>query len=449
MTVTVRFAPSPTGLIHVGNVRTALLNWLFARKQGGRFLLRIDDTDAARSEARYERAVLEDLAWLGLVHDLFARQSERFSVYGAAAERLKAAGRLYPCYETADELERKRRRQQGRGAPPVYDRAAMKLTDDERRALEAQGRAPHWRFYLGEGSVQWNDLIRGPVEIDLASVSDPVLVRSDGQFLYTLPSVVDDIEFEITHIVRGEDHVTNTAAQIALFEALNALPPTFAHHPLLVMADGSALSKRLGSLAIAELRDEGFEPMAFMALLAKIGTAGPIVPRTSLDALVDEFDFAKIGRAPARFDMAELKALDARVLHETPYADVAARLRGFGVSGPQERCEAFWNAVRGNLETFSDTAVWWQVVEGPLAPVIENPALCTAAAGLLPSEPFDAETWDLWTRAVAEQSGEKGRSLYHPLRMALTGRSDGPELKKLLVLIGERRARARLLGEAA
>ena len=449
MTVTVRFAPSPTGFIHVGNVRTALLNWLHARKEGGRFLLRIDDTDVTRSETRFEEAIVEDMAWLGLAHDLFARQSERTPQYQAAADQLKAAGRLYPCYETADELERKRRRQQARGAPPVYDRTAMKLTEADRKALEAEGRVAHWRFFLGEGVAEWNDLIRGPVHIDLSTVSDPVLVRSDGQFLYTLPSVVDDIDFGISHIVRGEDHVTNTAAQIALFKALDAEPPIFAHHPLLVMADGSALSKRLGSLAISELRNEGYEPMALNSLLAKIGTADPVEPRTTLRALAEEFDFAKIGRAPARFDLAELKSLDAKLLHETPFTAVEARLHGIGVSGTAARVEAFWLAVRANLETFSDAAVWWQVAEGPLTPVIEDQPLCTAAAGLLPSEPFDENTWPAWTRAVAAETGAKGRALYHPLRLALTGRGDGPELKKLLVLIGERRARARLLGEVA
>ncbi len=449
MSVTVRFAPSPTGYIHVGNVRTALLNWLFARKSGGRFLLRIDDTDTARSETRYEEALLEDLRWLGLTYDVFARQSERAQVYRAAADRLKAAGRLYACYETADELERKRRRQQARNSPPVYDRTAMHLTDAQRSALEAEGRVAHWRFFLGEGTAEWQDLIRGPVSIDLASVSDPVLVRSDGQFLYTLPSVVDDIDFAITHIVRGEDHVTNTATQIALFKALGGEPPQFAHHPLLVMADGSALSKRLGSLAIRELRNEGYEPMAINALLAKIGTADPVEPRAALDQLAAEFEFAKIGRAPARFDMGELKAVDAKLLHETPYERVADRLRAIGVSAPRERAEAFWLAVRGNLETFSDAAVWWQVVEGPLEPVVEDAALCASAAGLLPCEPFGDDTWSTWTREVSQQLNVKGRALFHPLRLALTGRGDGPELKKLLVLIGERRARARLLGEMA
>ena len=325
----------------------------------------------------------------------------------------------------------------------------MHLTDAQRSALEAEGRVAHWRFFLGEGTAEWQDLIRGPVSIDLASVSDPVLVRSDGQFLYTLPSVVDDIDFAITHIVRGEDHVTNTATQIALFKALGGEPPQFAHHPLLVMADGSALSKRLGSLAIRELRNEGYEPMAINALLAKIGTADPVEPRAALDQLAAEFEFAKIGRAPARFDMGELKAVDAKLLHETPYERVADRLRAIGVSAPRERAEAFWLAVRGNLETFSDAAVWWQVVEGPLEPVVEDAALCASAAGLLPCEPFGDDTWSTWTREVSQQLNVKGRALFHPLRLALTGRGDGPELKKLLVLIGERRARARLLGEMA
>ena len=330
----VRFAPSPTGHIHVGNVRTALLNVLLAKKAGGSFLLRIDDTDTARSKKEFETAILEDLAWLGLAHDLFARQSDRFASYEAAAARLKAAARLYPCYETADEIERKRKRQLGRGQSPVYDRAALTLTADEKAAFEAEGRKPHWRFKLNAETVAWTDLIRGPATVDLTSVSDPVLIRSDGHFLYTLPSVVDDVELGVTHIIRGEDHVTNTGAQIDLFKALGAAAPDFAHHPLLLAADGGPLSKRLGSLSIGELREAQLEPMALLSLLAKLGTSDALEPRASLDALVQEFDFAKIGRAPARFDPAELKALNARLLHETPFEAVQDRL---GLSGAEPR----------------------------------------------------------------------------------------------------------------
>jgi len=443
--VTVRFAPSPTGLLHVGNVRTALFNFLFARKEGGRFLLRIDDTDKERSQEQFVDAIKEDLAWLGLRYDDMERQSARVLRYAAAVEKLRAAGRLYPCYESADELERKRKRLMARGLAPVYDRAARALSDSERAKLEAEGRKPHWRFYLGEGAVQWDDLIHGRVEIDLASVSDPVLVRSDGQFLYTLPSVADDIDLGITHIIRGEDHVTNTAPQIALFRALGAEPPRFAHHPLLLAADGGPLSKRLGSLSIADMRREGYEPLALLSLLAKIGTSDAVEPAASLDALVHEFDFAKIGRAPARFDEAELKALNARALHHMAFAEAEPRLVVLHIPADAR----FWEAVRGNLGKLADAQLWWQVVAGPIEPVLEDKALTETAAGLLPDGAFDEETWSLWTKAVGAKTGAKGRALFHPLRLALTGRADGPEMKKLLVLIGPERARARLLGKRA
>jgi glutamyl-tRNA synthetase len=442
----VRFAPSPTGRIHVGNVRAALLNVLFARKTGGRFLLRIDDTDRDRSRKEFEAAILEDLTWLGLAHDLFARQSDRFAEYEAAAATLKAAGRLYPCYETADELERRRKRQLARGQAPVYDRAALDLSAADRASLEAEGKKPHWRFLLPRESASWDDLIRGPCHVDLASVSDPVLIRSDGHFLYTLPSVVDDIELGITHIIRGEDHVTNTGAQIELFRALGAKAPLFAHYPLLLAADGGPLSKRLGSLSIEELRGEHLEPMALLSLLAKLGTSDPPEPRATLAELVEAFDLAKIGRAPARFDMAELRALNAKLLHATPFEAVKDRL---GFSGPETRLRAFWDAVRPNLAVLPEAGVWWQVVEGPLQPVIEDKALTDQAAALLPPPPFTEESWGVWTKTVQAATGAKGRALFHPLRLALTGRGDGPELKKLLVLIGPDRAKARLLGQTA
>src|SRR5947207_988769 len=307
MTTIVRFAPSPTGLLHVGNARTAMLNWLFARKEHGKFFLRIDDTDTERSKPEYEQTILEDLSWLGLTRDIFARQIERAEAHRAAAEKLKASGRLYPAYESAMELERRRKRQIASGKPPVYDRAALNLTAEDRAKLEAEGRKAHWRFKLSQTKVKWHDLVHGDVEIDTAHLSDPVLIREDGRFLYTLPSVADDIDFAITHIVRGEDHVTNTAVQIELFEALGATVPVFAHFPLLVGAGGEALSKRIGSLSLKEIREDGIEPLALACYLAKTGTSGSIELRPSLDALAEEFAFEKIGRAPAHFDPGELK----------------------------------------------------------------------------------------------------------------------------------------------
>jgi glutamyl-tRNA synthetase len=445
MTTIVRFAPSPTGLLHVGNARTAMLNWLFAKKEDGKFLLRIDDTDTKRSKTEYERAILQDLSWLGLTHDAFARQSERSEAYQSAAEKLKAAGRLYPAYESADELERRRKRQIAMHKPPVYDRAALKLTSEERAQLEGEGRRPHWRFRLSQTKVRWLDLVRGEVEIDTAHLSDPVLIREDGRFLYTLPSVVDDVDFAISHIVRGEDHVTNTAVQIEIFEALAAAVPVFAHFPLLVGAGGEALSKRIGSLSLQEIRADGIEPLALACYLAKTGTSDSIELRPSLEALVQEFDFAKIGRAPAHFDPVELNSLNAKLLHSLPYAEVQARLAALGIPAN----EAFWDAVKANLTHLSDAQDLWGLVAGPVSPVIEDAALVAKAAELLPPEPWDDSTWSAWTKAVSDATGAKGRALFHPLRLALTGRDSGPEMKKLLPLIGRTRALARLKGETA
>jgi len=441
MSVIVRFAPSPTGLLHVGNARTALLNYLFARKAGGRFLLRIDDTDAARSTKAFEQAIYRDLDWLGIAHDLTDRQLNRLKVYSTAFYRLQASGRVYPCYETEAELERQRALLKMRKLPPIYDRAALKLTDADRAKLEAEGRKPHWRFKLSRQKVAWRDLVRGPVEIDTATMSDPVLVREDGAFLYTLPSVADDIDFAITHVVRGEDHVTNTAAQIEIFQALDATVPGFAHFPLLVGAGGEALSKRLGSLSLESLREDGMEPMAVAAYLAKIGTSDAIEPWLSLDELAREFDFVKIGRAPAHFDPEELKALNARTLHLLPYD--AARLEPMGIS------ESLWNAIRPNLTRIADAESLARLVTGPVTPVIEDAGLAAKAATLLPPEPWDEATWGAWTGAVSAETGARGRGLFHPLRLALTGRGDGPELKKLLPLIGRSKALARLEGKTA
>jgi glutamyl-tRNA synthetase len=441
----VRIAPSPTGYLQVGNGRAAVLNALFAKKSGGKFMLRIDDTDDTRSTKAFEDAILEDYGWLGLQHDIFARQSDRAAFYQAAAEKLKASGRLYPAYETADELERRRKRQMAAHKPPVYDRAALALSDADRARLESEGRRPHWRFKLSHMKVAWTDLIRGPVEIDTATLSDPVLIREDGRFLYTLPSVVDDIDFAITHVIRGEDHVTNTAPQIEIFEALGAAPPAFAHYALFVAASGEKLSKRLGSLSIRAQREEGIEPLALASYLAKIGTSDAVEPRTSLDALAAEFAFDKIGRALAHFDTAELAQLNGKLLHLLPYEAVAERLVALGIMASAP----FWDAVRPNLTKLVDAATWWGIVTGPIAPIMEDAALAAQAAALLPPEPWDEATWGALTKAVSAATGAKGRGLFHPLRLALTGRGDGPELKKLLPLVGRARALARLKGETA
>lgn len=447
MTVKVRFAPSPTGRLHVGNIRVALINWLFARKHDGTFVLRLDDTDEERSTAEFAAGIEADLRWLGLHWDEFARQSDRYDRYAAAAERLKASGRLYPCYETPEELEVKRKIQLSRRLPPVYDRAALALTDADRARLEAEGRKPHWRFRLDDAvRVEWDDLVRGHTGVEMASLSDPVLIRADGTYLYTLPSVVDDIELGITHVLRGEDHVTNTAAQIQIFEALGGKVPVFAHFSLLVGASGEGLSKRTGALGVAELRGQGIEPMAILSLLARLGTADPVEPQTTLDALVEGFAIDRFGRAAAKFDPEELRTLNARILHQLPFEAVADRLRALGL---EEAGADFWHAVRPNIGRLAEAADWWRVVRGPVTPVVSDPAFLAGAAALLPPAPWDQGTWRAWTTAVKDATGARGKALFMPLRLALTGLDHGPDLGELLPLIGPERARARLMGEAA
>ena len=431
----VRFAPSPTGRIHIGNARTAILNWLFARKSGGRFLLRFDDTDIGRSKAEYAEAIAADLDWLGIKPDEVEYQSKRIANYRAAVDRLIAAGRFYPAYETPDELDRRRKRQLARHKPPVYDRAALKLTAEDRTKLDAEGRKPHWRFKLNHRTVEWTDLIRGPQHIDTATLSDPVLVREDGSFLYTLTSVVDDIEFGITHVIRGEDHVVNTAVQIEIFEALGGRVPDFAHHSLLVGADGQGLSKRLGSLSIASLRESGLEAMAVVSHAALLGTSDSIHPCLDYDELIAGFDLAKLSRAPARFDEAELRGLNARLLHKTPYTAVKDRLGGLS--------EAFWLAVRGNLTVFADVERWKAIVYGEI-PEAPKDGFVRESAAVLPPEPWDSATWKTWTDALKARTDRKGKALFMPLRLALTGLDHGPELAALLPLIGRERALKRL-----
>ena len=444
MSVKVRFAPSPTGKLHVGNVRTALVNWMFAKGQGGQFVLRIDDTDLARSTAAFEQGIEIDLAWLGLHWDERHNQSKRFDRYEAAAERLKAAGRLYACYETAEELDRRRKVQLSRGLPPVYDRAALNLTDAEKAAFEAEGRRPHWRFRLDGKRVAWEDLARGHAEVDTASMSDPVLIREDGLFLYTLPSVVDDIEMDITHVIRGEDHTTNTGAQIEIFEALGGPVPQFAHMPLLVGADGQALSKRLGSLSISDMREQGYEPIAITSHLGRIGTSDPLEVGASVEALGASFAFSKMGRSPARYDTADLDRLNAQALHAMDYEAAKGRLEGLG----SDMGEAVWNALRPNLQKFADVIDLERMIRGPVTPVIEDPAFAAAALEVLPDEIGD-DAWSVWTNAVKDKTGAKGKALFMPLRHILTGQPRGPDMATLVPMIGRERIVKRLKGETA
>ncbi len=455
MTVTVRFAPSPTGYIHIGNTRTALSNWLFAQKNGGKFILRYDDTDVERSRDEYAQAIAVDLDWLGVKPDRVEYQSKRFDVYGRAVEKLKQAGLLYACYETADELERRRKLRLARRLPPVYGREGLKLTDEEKAAFQAEGRKPHWRFLLPNfdadpfntkrTEVHWDDLVRGPQTVDLASMSDPVLVREDGTYLYTLPSVVDDIDLGITHIIRGDDHVTNTGVQIAIFEALGAKAPVFGHHNLLTTISGEGLSKRTGALSVGSLREAGFEPMAVASLAVLIGTSESVSASPNMESLAERFDLASISKSSAKFDPAELDTLNRALLHEMPFSEAKLRLAASGISG--DKAEPFWLAVRGNLDRFKDVAHWWAIVDGELPETPdfseEDCAFLREAFTLLPPAPWDHQTWKIWADSVKAATGRKGKNLFMPLRLALTGQAHGPELADLLVLLGPERTLSR------
>jgi glutamyl-tRNA synthetase len=433
MTVVTRFAPSPTGRLHVGNIRTALHNFLFARKNGGEFILRIDDTDRERSTAEFDQAIRDDLEWLGLTPDLLVRQSQRFDLYEREFDKLTAAGRVYACYETPDELELRRKVLLGRGLPPVYER---KPAD----APAPEGRAPHWRFRLDHDSpIAWHDLIRGEQKFDPSLLSDPVVRREDGSWLYLLPSVIDDIDLGVTHVVRGEDHVSNSAAQIQMFEALGASPPQFAHEALLVAAEGK-LSKRLGSYGAQHLREEGVEPMALLDVLARIGTSQPVEPIASLDELAATFDFSAFGRAPAHFDPHEVELVNARLLHQLDFAAVADRL-------PPDATERDWLLLRPNLQRLSDFETWSAVLHGEIEPpelAHDERLLVKDAAGIAEKLEWSAEPWKALTAELKASSGRKGRELFHPLRLALTGRDSGPEMAGLLQAMGKDRALQRL-----
>ena len=443
--IKVRFAPSPTGNLHVGNLRTALVNFLFARKAGGQFMLRIDDTDTERSTAAFEECIRADLTWMGMAWDVEDRQSERLDRYDAALVQLHADGRAYACYETPEELALKRKAQLSAGRPPVYDRAALKLTAEQIAAFEAEGRQPHWRFRLEDAEVRWHDMVRGDVAYHMSSLSDPVLMRADGRVIYTLASVVDDIDHGISHILRGEDHVTNSAAQIQLFEALGAQAPAMGHMALLAGADGEGLSKRLGSLSIAELRNNDIEAMSIASLLARIGTSDPVVPTAQMARIIDGFDITRFGRATAKFDPAGLAQVNAKVVQELTFAAVAERLDAVAVGGG----EPFWMAVRDNLSGVGEAGDWWQICTQPITPVIESANVTSAAADLLPDGDLEASIWQDWTKAIGAVSGAKGRGLFMPLRLALTGREKGPEIAPLLTFIGRERVLARLRGETA
>ncbi|SMH50212.1 glutamate--tRNA ligase [Maritimibacter sp. HL-12] len=434
MTVT-RFAPSPTGYLHVGNLRTALFNFLIARKAGGQFILRLDDTDPERSKQEYVDAIMEDLEWLGLTWDRVERQSSRLERYEAAAEELRAKGRFYECFETPTELDLKRKKQLNMGRPPVYDRAALNLSEAEKDRLRAERGQGHWRFKLDQERIEWEDGILGALSIDAASVSDPVLIRADGQFLYTLASVCDDIDFGITNVVRGSDHVTNTATQIQIIEALGGTVPGFAHHSLLTGPQGEALSKRLGTLALRDLRAQGIEPLALLSLMARLGSSQPVELRSSLDEIIEGFDLSAFGAAPTKFDVNDLFPLTAHYLAQQPFEAVAEQVRALGV--PDDIAEAFWTVARENITTLTDLEGWWALCRDGAEPVVadDDREMVAAAMALLPEPPYTAESWGAWTAAVKEATGRKGKGLFMPLRKALTGMDHGPDMASLMPLL--------------
>jgi len=433
MTIT-RFAPSPTGYLHVGNLRTALFNYMIARKSGGQFILRLDDTDPERSKVEYADGIKQDLEWLGLTWDRVETQSSRLDRYRDAADALRKADRFYECFETPIELDLKRKKLLNMGKPPVYDRASLSLSDAEKTTLRAE-RSGHWRFLLDQKRIEWADGILGDISIDAASVSDPVLIRGDGQILYTLASVVDDTEMGVTHVVRGADHVTNTATQIQIIQALGGTLPSFAHHSLLTGPQGEALSKRLGTLALRDLRSAGIEPMALLSHMARIGSSQPVELRSSMEELIDGFDLGDFGSGPTKYDVEDLKPLTAKLVSGFSTSEMAEALRNAGV--PADLAEGFWQAIHENVETRADVSKWWDLCRNGAKPVIaeEDREFVATAFTLLPTKPHDQTTWSEWTGLVKKATGRKGRGLFMPLRLALTGLAHGPDMSKLLPLL--------------
>lgn len=436
MTVRLRFAPSPTGFIHVGNIRTALMNALFARQNGGIFFLRLDDTDLERSTQEFAQAIKEDLIWLGLNFDETFTQSSRMARYDEVKQQLIDAGRLYPCFETSEELDFKRKRQLARKRPPVYDRSSLELTDEQKAQYESEGRKPHWRFKLNEGEIVFQDMIRGEVRIDPATVSDPVLIRADGSYLYTLCSVIDDMDYKISHIIRGEDHVTNTATQIQIFEALGSHIPTFAHHPLLTDAQGEKLSKRIGGLSIRSLREKGFEPQTILSYLARIGTSDSVVPRKNVAEIADGFDIARTSHSPARFVPQDMENLNSQIVSLYEFADVESRIKSLV---PQANKE-FWEGVKHNIKFLSEVQSWGDIVftAPEKVDLSTEKEFLQVALDKLPSEEisWNADIWKLWTKDISEATGRKGKNLFMPLRLALTSMEHGPEMSVMILLLG-------------
>ncbi len=438
----VRFAPSPTGYLHVGNCRTALINWLYARHNKGRFLMRLDDTDLERSEKKYAEALSEDWAWLGLDFDEFEKQSNRLHRYEEVIQKLKKDGRLYACYETPEELKYKRKVCLNAGKPPIYDREGLNLTEEKINAYEAEGRKPHWRFLLTNDAVDWDDLVRGPVHFDGEKLSDPILIREDGSPVYTIASVVDDIDLDVTHIIRGEDHVANTAIQLQLIKAVGGDPKkfTFAHLALIAGSEGEGLSKRFGSLSLRELRKDGILPMALISYLAKIGTSDAIQPFYTLDSVVTSFDIHKFARATSKFSMDQLLLINKKIIHGLSYEAAIEH-----IDLPEMDAE-FWQTVRANLDSLNDVHNWWNICRGDVKPVAlkEDKDFIKQAIELLPNGHWTENPWDTWSDKLKKETGRKGKTLFKPLRQALTGQEHGPELKILIGLMGLKIVKERL-----
>ena len=442
MTCKLRFAPSPTGELHVGNARTALVNFLFAKSNNGILLLRIDDTDKERSEKKFEESIKNDLLWLGIKWDMMDRQSNRFENYTNAIKILEENGRAYRCYETPEELSLRRKSQLMSGRPPVYDRQALNLTEKDHLKFEKMGKKAHWRFKLIHEDVIWNDMIRGECNYNMSSLSDPVIMREDGKPIYTLASVIDDIDHKITHIIRGEDHVTNSAAQIQLFDALGAKPPKLGHLSLLSGSEGEGLSKRIGSLSLGSIKEKNIENISLVSMLSSIGTSQSITHFGNIDSIIEKFDINNFSRNTAKFDINELFQINQKVLQNYDFSEVERKLNIMD----DNVSEVFWDNVKGNLDTFPEIETWVKVVYGEIIPIIEDERLMNFALNSLPKN-IDELTWREWTKAITDASGIKGKELYLSLRKALTGLASGPELANLLPIIGKQKIISRLNGE--
>lgn len=436
----VRFAPSPTGYLHIGNFRTALINFLFAKNKNGHFMLRIDDTDDERSLKKYEDAIKEDLSWVGINWDSLEKQSSRLSYYDQALQKLLDKKRAYPCFETAEELSLKRKKQLSSGKPPIYDRSALNLSDSDIADLKAKGRSPHYRFLLDHKDVNWNDLVKGTSQYNMSNLSDPVIIREDGRVIYTLASVVDDIDFEVTDILRGEDHMTNSAAQIQLFEALESSPPNLGHLSLLTDISGAGLSKRLGSISLRDLKDEGFQPMAISSLLSKVGSSDAVEIFRDINQIISDFDISKFGKSKPKFDKNELRGLNSKLFKMLDFSDISNQLKKFNFKISSD----FWELVKGNIENLEELELWWNIIYGNIEPKYNDENFLNTALETLPEGNFDKNTWTNWTSILMEETGRKGKELYNPLRMCLTGQNKGPEMATLVFLMGRGKVLERL-----